>query len=577
MSSTTRWVIAAAVLASMGSVAVRGDLIELKDGRTFDGTMRRDGERVIITGADGKATTVAGNAIAKVTLQSVLSPEKLAAAEWTRMGPLVEKTGTLDAVIDLYKAFLAKFPDQPQATAAQRQLDYYQSLVGQNAVKYRGKWLTKDMIQDQEQAWKTEAAGALEKYSAGKLADARELAVQSIVADPSNPVTLAIAGLASFHLNELPRAKQFFTQLAAADPGGGLAWNNLGVIAFQQKAQAEALIDYTKAIEAKPDNRLVLDNAADAMGSYTGSKDIDAYRNLARQYAQAEAVMETVMARKGLYRLGNTWVTKEEKEKYGTGAQQIALAKAQLDAVYSLARRRLDLLNQQLATATADYNNARNTLASSVYIEPGSPYSGPGVVNPYSLTASTFDALARRQADLQQQVDQATLELQPMFAEAQRLQTAEAAIPTAPFTGVQRIMELQEVNDPPAPVPLTIRPAAGTTGAPAAGTGTQVNNAALVAPPASPAGASTHFPGPTGGGFGGGAGVTYGGGMTPTTVPPAPAAPTAAPTTPAPTPTSATTRPGAIPLDPLAPPGFDKGSTRPLPHMRSVDPSPEAG
>jgi Tfp pilus assembly protein PilF len=509
------WMLAVAVAAAVAGPlvgAMRGDIIELKDGRKFNGSMRRDGEMIVITGEDGKTATVGASAVAKVTLQSNTPPAQLAASEWTRVSALVSKAATLDAVIDLHKKFLEKYPNEPASADARKSLEQYQAMVGKDVLKYRGRWLTRDMIRDQERAWETEAAAATERYKAGKLAEAREAAIDSLGTDPENPLTLAIAGLASYRLNELPKARTFFTKLASVDPGSVLAENNLGVIAFQQKQQPEGLVHYTKAIQAKPDNRLVLDNAADAMGTYLGSKDIDAYRNLARQYAQAEAAMETDMAKRGLYRFGSTWLPKEQKEKYGADRQQVLTAMAQLDAKYAIARQAVDQLDLQLKQASADYEQTATDLAN---LQLSSIGTRGGYIPNYdgnrTILANNLDVLARRKADLQTRKEQATQSLQPFFAEAARLKAALAALPEVSYTGVQRIMEPQDVDDPPPPAPLKINMQAATAPAP------RTPPPASPAPPAAPQmpypgtgydpGTNFGGNGGYGGGFGGGGGV----------------------------------------------------------------------
>lgn len=567
-----KWVLTMAVAGAAMAGPALADIIELKDGRKFDGSMRRDGEMIVITGEDGKTTTVGASAVAKVTLQSNTPPAQLAVAEWTRVSVLLAKASTLDAVIDLHKKFLEKYPDQPVSADVRKSLAQYQSLVGKDVVKYRGQWLTKDMIRDQERAWETEAATALERYKAGKLSDARQAATDALSGDPNNPIALALAGLASYRLNEVPKAKAFFTKLVSVDPGSVLAENNLGVIAFQQKQQPEGLIHYTKAIQAKPDNRLVLDNAADAMGSYLGSKDIDAYRNLARQYGQAEAAMEADMAKRGLYRFGSTWLPKEQKEKYGADRQQILTAMAQLDAKYATAKQTIDQLDLQIKEANTEYERATIDLANMNISSIGTQ---GGYVPNYEATravlSNNIDMLARKKADLQARRDQASQALQPFFAEATRLKAALAELPEVAYTGVQRIMELQDVDDPPPPAPLKINTSAAATPAPAPPAAPAPAAPSTPAYPTPYAGPASYGPGGYGGGgYGGGYGGGIGGGggdVAPPVLTPTPS-PTPTPT-PSPTPS-----PTPVPPPRLgAPPHREPPATRPAVPGRGSAPS----
>ena len=150
----------------------------------------------------------------------------------------------------------------------------------------------------------------LDLYTAGKLKEAAETIKPVILADDQNPDALTIAGLTAYRLSSLQQAKTYFTQLSAADPTSVLAENNLAVIAYQQKQYGEEILDYNKALQIKSDNRLLLDNIAEAINSYSLDKGLSNYKALVKAFEFAEHAKETEMAKVDQLRWGSTWVTK---------------------------------------------------------------------------------------------------------------------------------------------------------------------------------------------------------------------------------------------------------------------------
>ncbi|HVX85972.1 MAG TPA: tetratricopeptide repeat protein [Phycisphaerae bacterium] len=469
-------VVAACVLAGGTGIAgdiaghrALGDVIETTDGHKYTGTMQRVGAQMVIKTSDGKTVSVSPSAIAKVTLTDSLTPAEAAASEWKRVQALAAKAPSLEGVVKLEQDFLAKYPDAPASAEAKASLDAHQKLVGKGAVKFRGEWMTPDMMQEKQQGWEKEAEPALTAYKAGRLDDARKAAASILEAHAENPVALAVSGLASYRLNDLAKARAALTKLASVDPSNVIALNDLGVISSDQHNVAEAMNFYARAIEAKPGNRQVLDNAVAAMGAYTGSKENDVYKNLARVYGAAEADMETEMAKRGLYRFGSTWVPTEVKSKVGNDRQQIQTKMAQLDAQFAVAKQSLDHLDQQLASVQQQYDQTVTNLQSLNMTNVGTTrgnFQGTDFEAQRGLYASQLQTLAGQKATLQAQRDQAAQSLQPFYAEAAKLKAELAALPEVPY-GPQRILDLGQDDDPPAPTgAASLMPSAASAPAP---------------------------------------------------------------------------------------------------------------
>src|ERR1700742_3183597 len=94
------------------SFSTRADIIELKDGRTFNGSLVRDGDTLFITGEDGVRIRTRPDNLQKVTLTSYLTPGEAADAAWTRTLAEIRQASDLPAILDLHQKFLDKYPDQ---------------------------------------------------------------------------------------------------------------------------------------------------------------------------------------------------------------------------------------------------------------------------------------------------------------------------------------------------------------------------------------------------------------------------------------------------------------------------------
>ncbi len=271
------------VVVGVASTTALADIVTLKDGRTLEGTIMRAGGTLVVRQADGKDVPIDPAEISKVTLNSTQSPAAAAEGEWTRVQALIKRSDNLAEIIKLHQTFLQKYGGTPSAQAAQVSLASFQAMEGKDFVKFRGQWVSRVKAEVLLRDAQDKAQPALDLYKASRLKEAIDQAKEALKIDSENTLALTVAGLAAFRLNDLPTARTYFQKLADVDSSTALAWNNLAVLSFQQKREAEALIDYTKALQVAPENRLILDNIAEALHDYTGSKTVKAYTDLARR------------------------------------------------------------------------------------------------------------------------------------------------------------------------------------------------------------------------------------------------------------------------------------------------------
>jgi tetratricopeptide (TPR) repeat protein len=438
--------------------AVRADLIELTDGRKFNGSLVRSGDVVTIKSDDGKVVNIKPGDIAKVTLVSTVTPEEAAAQEWSRVGTKVKSTDDLQAVIDLYKKYADKYPDAKQAGEARSTAAVYETMLKNDPVKFRGKWMPRVQVDVVRKQWKESARPALDLYKAGRMKEALESAKAILADDDQNPDALALGGLAAYRSANMAQAKTYFTSLAAADPGSLLAENNLAVIAVGQKALGEAFGHYGKALQIMPDHRLLLDNIAEAINIYLaggGEKTGMAYRTLVKAFEPAETRLEETMLKQGQVRWGATWVTREQQERLVKVQDAMRDQWGRLDAQYTAARNTLNGLSAQIRQSGADLDNLAdtiNTCTARVLASQGFAVDVSFYLAQREVASQNYQRVLAYRNQLQMQYDQLAAGTKDFLAQAEKLKGAFSAGGIGgQYTGAQRIVDLGETEVPPAP------------------------------------------------------------------------------------------------------------------------------
>ncbi len=452
-----RAIIGAFIVMTAGNGAALADVIELKDGRILSGTSIRHGDIAEIRVDGGASISVKPDDIIRTTLTSTTTPEEAATAEWTRDTALIKQASDLPTIIDLHQKFLQRFPDQQLSPIVSGSLEVYQRLQNQNGVKFRGRWMPAAQVDVTLRQWQSAAAPAAALYKAGKLRPALDAAKQLIAHDAANPQALTLAGLTAYRLDDLRASIDYFTALAEADPSDALAQNNLAVVLFSEKREVESLSHYTQALQAAPSNRLLADNIMEALHAYRGSTDAPLYQKLVRQFQQAETRLESDMAKRGLFRYGSTWVTQPQLDRLNATIQAITSAMAELQSQYQSAQQDSIAIADQLKTATDDYNN---TVVSVQYLNSTMLQSGGDVGLSSRRDALLADLERSRQlkASLEAKRDALVTGRPEMFAQAAKLKTQLADATKSQFTGVQRIMDLGEAENPPPPTVVPLPP-----------------------------------------------------------------------------------------------------------------------
>jgi len=459
----------AAVL--LAALPVLADRIELKDGRIVNGTVSRQGDKMFIRGDDGVNLTVAADDVVRVTLTGSITPAQAAEAEWTKVNAQVRRSDDFKTALDLLELYVAKHGAQAAAATAKTQIEEMRKIANESPVKYRGRFVPAKQAEALQKLSEEKVRPAIEAYRAGKVKEAFDLAKEVLKTDEENTLALTVAGLAAYRQNFMLPARTHFHKLAEIEPDNVLAQNNLAVVNAQQKNDGAACLAYTRAMGAMPDNRLVVDNVTEYLNANPGLKSTTAGKDMIRQYEQADARVQAIMAKKDLYRFGGVWLKKADAEKIASQRQQITQAMAQLDAQFKSTQTAITTTEAQIKQATIDYNNTVNDIlylnsVITVNISKGVDVS-PLLVRRDALNIDA-DRIARARAAMEAKLKELQEAIKPMYAEAEKLKAALASVANVQYTGVQRILDLGEEKSPPPPTPV-VMPGLVSATAPATG------------------------------------------------------------------------------------------------------------
>lgn len=452
----------AIILFGISATHLAADSITLTDGRVIEGIISHQGNDVVITQPGGTTITVSQSDIAKVSLTGNVTPAQIAEAEWTRLGPAIRNATTLDQILANIDSFLQRFGDQPIAADVRKIRDEYNKAREQNYVKLGSRWVSPDEAGLIRSKSAEATQNALKLYRDGRPTDAVNQAKAALALDDQNVQALNIQALALLRMNQPGAARPLFAQAAEVDPANLLALNNLSVVLFSLNRDTEALFYYGRALAAAPENRMLLDNIAEALNAYDGTKGLPAYTDLINRTAQAETRLAAQMAQKGLYRYGSSWVTQEQHDRLAKNMQALKDALAQIEANYTATMTTVMASQKELKDVDRVYDNYYNDYVNMTNWIASASVQGYPIQIDWIRTRdyawAECNRLAIRRTQLVDQIVQGRAALIQMKPEAERLKKSLAKVMSYQYSGIQRIMEVGDVENPPPPSAVDVPP-----------------------------------------------------------------------------------------------------------------------
>jgi len=145
-------------------------------------------------------------------------------------------------------------------------------------------------------------------------------------------------------------AKAEFVKVLTEVPDHAASLNNLAIILWRQNYPAGAAAKYALAMEASPENQLLLDNVAEALHAMPQeSVDATPVRLALRLFLEQDALLQKRLAAQDQYRWGSTWVTAAELAKLKPAEQEMNDQLASLQTDIDSTQSSLDTENTEMA------------------------------------------------------------------------------------------------------------------------------------------------------------------------------------------------------------------------------------
>ncbi len=438
------------------------DQISLTGNRVVSGTLYRQGDMYVIQPDKGPAFKVPLDAVTGIVMGPAANTPAAAQQTWRMLQSEITELSDPKKIIAMTEAYLKKYPHSPSLALARQTLAKYRQIQAKGWVKFGGHWVSPARRDELLASLQAQTAVALRHLKAGQWAAARDQTAAVLKVFPEFYDALIVNGVVQYRMGNILAARRDFHQAVKVAPDQPVAWNDLAIVAFRQRLEPEALRDYGSALPLAAGSRMLLDNIAAALHSYQRSRTTVLYKNLARSFHLADAQMQKRMARFGLYRYGDTWVTKAQFRKLRQRIQAYHQAKVALQTQYNTARRDLDNTEQQLQQVAAQISNLTIQIVN-LQVQQQFYATQTGVynlgtqllINNYSTQLNAQQAL---QTKLLRQKDAIIAAMQQMRRVAHKMQTHPVQ---AQYTGNQQLMLPTDLVPPPAkPKP----PASGSTG-----------------------------------------------------------------------------------------------------------------
>ncbi len=452
-----KWTLLFATAMMAVTAIAPADIITLKNGRIVDGRLYRQNNHFLIKPVSGGIMVVGLGDVASVELQTARNPAEKARQAWQFLRVQINRKKNVGQIIVLITAYLKTYPHSPLRAQAEKTLSRFQKYQTDGFVRFSGRWVSLKTRAElmAKCRWITQMARKLLRD--GKIIQAVGKSRQALAINPAYTNALIIGGVAERRLGNMPGATRLFRAVLAAHPRNTIALNDLAIVRFDQREQPAALRQYQKAIILAAGNRLLLDNISAALRAYRGSRRAILYRRLQRTFALADRQMRIRMAKKGLYRFGNTWVNARARAYLNRKSRAYRRRKESLVAHYKTAQIELQSVNTQLRQIKRRIAALINTINYSEFDQEALFMQGVMIFLPNEAMLSS-DTAALTQAQ-SQQVKLRTQRVR-IQANIQNIRLAAAALtrkePTAMRTDIQRMMLPGDLKNVPPPLPLAI-------------------------------------------------------------------------------------------------------------------------
>ncbi len=447
MCGARAWMIVAGVLLAGTGWA---DVVHLNSGARLEGKLTRADDGWVLTLDNGIEMPIPPEQIKRIELTprggDAPGGEATAQSRLNSLKKSVEALTDPRVAVERYEAFIRQYETTEAARAAREELARWRQRVEQGLVKQGDQWVTPARAGELQIEATAQSAKARLLMKAGQDGQALEVVQEALARDPGNVSALYLLGILRYRAEDTNAAKRAWEAVASQVPNHGPTLNNLAVVNWRQNRLMDALGFYDQAMSAQPADLIILSNVAEALNALPKDlRDGAVAQRVYRKYVEQDQVLQKRMAEQGLYRWGNQYVTREERERIEAQQKEI---QGQLDVL----ARRFDELEGRIREIDVQGEQNDRTLRQLEASSWQRTWDGRLVRVP--LPAVYFE-IQRDNERLKQQRTQSVSELDRLRRQARELQQQ---LPRGQFTSVQQLIG---VEGTPAVVPETAPAASG--------------------------------------------------------------------------------------------------------------------
>jgi tetratricopeptide (TPR) repeat protein len=456
------FVLAAAIGGVCCASLLLADVVVLKDGTRVEGDVKRTDTGYTVTSSIGRSVDVGINDVQSIEVGGGKTSDATSASNLASLRRSVEALSSPATVLERYRRFLDQNKGTPSIDDAKRDMVAWQDRLDRGLAKVGMQWVTPAQKQEMATQSTSIADSAIDLVKQDRIAEAEPIIQQALDADPQNPTALYLHGLVLIGQDQVVASRKAFEAVVAVLASHAPSFNNLGVILWRQNQQMGAMKYYEQAMINAPENKVILDNLAEALAALPDDqrKNPLAVR-VFKRFTGQDQQLQAIMAQTGWFRWGSTWVDQPMLDKLKAAEQEVKDKLDKLSADIAASKEKIASIDSSIDANTRSMTQMQAN--SFTRDTKGNVYQMPLPDSYYTMQNDneklTADR-AREEANIQSMIDQG--------------KKARQSLPVPQFTGVQHLIGVPGTPlPPPSTAPTTvpsgatgINPATAPTSAP---------------------------------------------------------------------------------------------------------------
>jgi tetratricopeptide (TPR) repeat protein len=403
------------------------DIIQLKDGTSLTGDLKKTPEGWVVIDEKGKSHSIPSDAIKAIEpTRSNVDARIVAMDRLASLRRSVENLTDTKSVIDRFEKFMEQNKDnKPIVAEAQKDLAVWKERLDRKMIKVGNRWVGPEEKADLQEKSLLVVANARDLLKQNKLKESMVELEKALAVDSSNGPALYLKGLILYRQDKLVDARKAFEAVRGAMPDHGPTLNNLAIIMWRQNQHLAALNVYDQAMQVMPLNKDLLNNVAEALNALSDKdKNSPVAQKVYRRWNEQDTQLQQQLMPLGWYRWGATWVTKDQYDKLQAAEQAVKDQIAKLETEFADAENKI----AQIDAKIQQNGEAMRWMERDRY---GQDATGRVYSNPLPQLYWEYDRAQRR---LEVQRKEALALMESLRAKAHAI---KQTLPTPKFTGAQ--------------------------------------------------------------------------------------------------------------------------------------------